>query len=226
MNDVYLGWVWSRSRLTRTWWIQSGGAALAATLFGLILEHRASPSSSRINTLLTFTLGLILPLLTWATASQLFPNGLFASLAPIATHGASRRGLLLGAGLRALSGATAIVLGSTVVVFLLGGSARAGNFGALLIGTWIAVLGAVAYTAWFLLGSSFGSRAQGRWVFLALDWLLGSSASALALPWPRGHLRNLLGGESVANLEQPAATLTLTLLILVYLGLTCVRTPR
>jgi hypothetical protein len=43
---------------------------------------------------------------------------------------------------------------------------------------------------------------------------LGSGTGFLALPWPRGHARNLLGFAPVLELSQASAALALLLLLL------------
>jgi len=83
--------------------------------------------------------------------------------------------------------------------------------------------GGVAYVSLFSLGSCLGAR--GRFVFLVADWLLGSGSSLLAAPWPRAHLRNLLGLEPVAGMSQGASTVALLILCVAFTGITLWRTP-
>jgi hypothetical protein len=84
----------------------------------------------------------------------------------------------------------------------------------------IAALGSLAYVGLFALGSEFGTRGQGRAVLLVADWLFGSGTSVLALPWPRGHLRNLLGLEPVLDITQPLASVLLLGLSAILVGVT------
>jgi len=86
-------------------------------------------------------------------------------------------------------------------------------------------LGGAAYAALFSFGASFGKRGGGRAVLLVLDWALGSNRSAASLLTPRGHLRNLLGGEAPFGLSERASAAAL-LAILVMCTLLSVRRVR
>jgi hypothetical protein len=59
-----------------------------------------------------------------------------------------------------------------------------------------------------------------------LDWILGTGASLLALPWPRAHIKNLLGGEPLLGLPQWSATLALLVIGLFCGSAALLRTPR
>jgi hypothetical protein len=198
---------------------------LAATLVALLLEHRAAPSASRDNVLLAHSFGLFVPLLACAACARAFPTGVTAAVTALAQHGANRRRVALGSALHLAVGVTAVAAASSLLGVLLGASAHSSPLQDAAACLWIGALAAAGYTAWFLLASTFGRRGQGRWGFLLADWLLGSGISSLAAAWPRGHVRNLLGGQAVANLEQPHAMAVLGLLVMVYLTLALLRTP-
>jgi hypothetical protein len=91
---------------------------------------------------------------------------------------------------------------------------------------WIGALGGVVYVTWFSLGALFGKGGRGRVYALGLDWILGSATSAMAMPWPRAHLRSLLGGELVLGLPGWQSTVALYLLAGVYLSLMAARVAR
>ena len=55
------------------------------------------------------------------------------------------------------------------------------------------------YALYFGAASLLGKRGGGRKWALIIDFVLGAGSSALAAPWPRGHVRNLLGGEPVVD---------------------------
>jgi hypothetical protein len=226
MNSVMAGWAWSRSQVNNAWWLRAAVIAGVVTLLGLVLEHRAASSASRDNALLAHTFGLIVPLLAFSATARAFPHGIVGTFAPLAGHGANRRHALLGSMLYLALGTCAVALLSSFISIALGASGNASVPSDTFACLWISALGAAGYTAWFLLASSFGRRGQGRFALLGVDWLLGAGASSLAAAWPRGHLRNLLGGQPVANLEQPVAALVLGLLVLVYLTVSLLRTPR
>jgi len=93
-------------------------------------------------------------------------------------------------------------------------------------GAWIGALAGAAYVAWFGVGSLFGKRGGGRSVALVLDAVLGSTSTVAALPWPRAHVRSLLGGELAHGLPQWKSTAVLYVLTAVQLALCAVRFPR
>jgi hypothetical protein len=225
MKSVAAGWALSRSQVNNSWWLRAALACMLTTLVGLLLEHRAAPSASRDNVLLTHSFGLVLPLLAWAASAKAFPRGLTQAVTPMAQHGANRRRVALGSALYLAVGTAVVTIASALLGVALGASAQASIVQDVFACLWIGALAAAGYTAWFLLASTFGQRGQGRWAFLLADWLLGSGISGLAAAWPRGHVRNLLGGQAVANLEQPHAAAVLGLLVMVYLTLALLRTP-
>jgi hypothetical protein len=71
-----------------------------------------------------------------------------------------------------------------------------------------------------------GRRGQGRTWLLVADFLLGAGDSFLALPWPKGHIRNLLGGSAVLELSQLAALMAMLGTSLAFLWLGVVRAQR
>ena len=72
-----------------------------------------------------------------------------------------------------------------------------------------AALGGLAYTSFFAFGSLSAAAAAGRLLAFLLDAGACASTSIGALPWPRAHLRSLIGGELVCGLaeRQSAAVL-------------------
>ena len=86
---------------------------------------------------------------------------------------------------------------------------------------WIGALGGAAYVAWFSLGSMWGKAGRGRLFLLAVDWVLGATTSAVAVPWPRAHLRSLLGGDLVVGLPAWQSSALLVVLACLYF-LACV----
>ncbi len=217
---------WAVDQTSPRWWTIAAFICAPITLLGLLVEHRAEPSMSADNALVAITFGLVIPALAFGTVSRVFPNRLDLALATVARHGADRRWSLLGAG-----GAIALTLAIASAVLaastrLLGGSVTEHLLRDTITCAWIGALAGVAYAAWFLLGSAFGRRAGGRWWAWGADWLLGIGTGTLAIPWPRGHLRNLLGGAPVAHLAQPVSSGLLVVLVLLYVLVALLRTPR
>jgi hypothetical protein len=186
----------------RTWLAVLLGAVVSSTFAGLERQHAELGAADRA--LGGAALGVALPLVAYiASDSALGRRNLRSVLDPLVRHGASpaaaSAGLVgaLSAAL-ALSG-VAIALSTTLFARRLGD-------GALLLdlfsSAWIFALGGAVYGAWFALASTFGKRGGGRKWFLAFDFVLGVSNGVLALPWPRSHLRNLVGGAPPLDLGQ------------------------
>jgi hypothetical protein len=145
----------------------------------------------------------------------------------LARHGANRRSAALG---MLLAPTASVALGTALlalVAVLLTRWPSDPRLGSdLLASGWVGLLGGAAYALWFAFGSTFGRSGGGRGVLLVLDWIFGAGASLLALPWPRSHIRNLLGAEPVLGMPQWSATLALALLGLFCGGAALLRTPR
>jgi len=200
----------ARSALGVAW---PAAAALASLLvLGLagVLEASAGGSSgnaraAQLRLLQGVAFGLVLPLLAHSASGRLgarLPE-LMALTWP--RYGGDRRRYVLGrlavpallsGAISALAGVLALGLGSAT------GAATAElppSLLNLLAVIWIAVLGGVAYVACLSLAHRAAGNV-GRLVFLIADWVFGSGVSALALPWPRAHVRALLGGAAPLGL--------------------------
>jgi len=191
--------------------------ALIFVVVAALLQRRVSPTRAADHTLTAAVFGLALPLLAHATLTQLSGGSrLEAVLVPVARHGGSRR--LGAAGLVLTAAAWLASLGgilAALAVLLTRGTADPKLVGDLLSSVWLGVLGGACYAAWFSLGSMVGASGGGRLLFLLLDWVLGSGSTALAAPWPRAHLRNLLGSEPVLHMPQWSALAAVLLLTVV-----------
>lgn len=172
---------------------------------GVALLERAQGRVGATDRALTGgAFGVTLPLLCyWLVQRACGGSNLRDALLPLSRHGASRYELGLGLGVPpALIAALFAALSSVVVV----GATRGLSDPLLLqdIATclWIAVVSACAYTLAFVGASGYGPRGQGRIGLLAADFVLGAGGSFLALPWPKSHVRNLLGGAPVLELSQ------------------------
>lgn len=204
-------------------------AALAAaicTALVALIERSNDSFNAADRTLTGGVFGLIVPLLAFLTLERAtLGMRLDHSLSDLARHGADRRALTLG-----LASSSAVWLAALAAVlavlsvWLSRGSRDPRLVADLASTTWIAALSGVAYAAWFSLASLLGKRGL-RGLALLVDFLLGSGASALAAPFPRGHVRNLLGGEPVLELAQLASGGVLLALIAAYLSASALRTP-
>jgi hypothetical protein len=204
------------------------GVAFGAVLVVALLERRFSPIHAADRALSGVALGIVLPLWTYglvarATDGQRLVNAIF----DVARLGGSRRAALLGwltltAGVGALVGALLAI--GTVLITRSPSDPRLASD--LLTSSWIGLLAGFVYVCWFAAASTFGARGGGRLWALALDWVLGAGISAIALPWPRSHVRNLLGAEPVLDLPQWASTAGLLALAVLCSAIALGRSPR
>ena len=204
-------------------------AGAVAAVMTTAMWERAHASGIAVDRTLTgAAFGLALPLLAYSVVARATGGRrLDESVLELARHGVDRRhailGLLAAANLL-LAAVGGMVAGLAVV--LAGGFGASGFVQDLFTSTWLGVVGATLYTWFFGLGSTWGKAGGGRLALLLLDYFLGASTSAMALPWPRGHLRNLLGAEPVLGMAQGTAFLALVLLVLGYVLATLLRSPR
>jgi hypothetical protein len=199
-------------------------AALVVSLVTLIerLHDRALAVDRALS---AAAFGLCLPLLCFVCFELALGRGnIGGAVAPLARHGQPRPALASGliAAAAAASAAGGVLLGGLAVVL----GQRLGHprfVSDLLAVVWIGALSAAAYTGLFALGSRFR---RGRLWLLVGDWILGSGSGLLALPWPRGHTRNLLGFTPVLEVSQPSAALALFLLVFAGFFLAARSLPR
>ena len=165
----------------------------------------ASARAAQLRLLQGVAFGLVLPLLAYAASGR--PGARLPDLMALAwpRYGGDRRSYVLGrlaapallsGTISALAGVLALGLGSAT-------SAAATELPPSLLNVlaviWIAVLGGVAYVACLSLAHRAAGNV-GRLLFLLGDWVFGSGISAVALPWPRAHVRTLLGGAAPLGL--------------------------
>lgn len=198
---------------------------LLAGLLGYLERRAGGAAVDRALTRDTF--GLLLPLAGYLTFQRATGGGRLDSSARIvARHGVSARRAWLGAALPPIL--LLMLLGMTFAVAAVLFARGLGDPGLardLWQSSWIGALAGAAYGAWFALGSDFGRFGAGRKWVLLLDWLLGSTSGRLALPWPRAHVRNLLGAEPLLDFGQGMALAVLLTSTLSVLLVALRRTP-
>jgi hypothetical protein len=223
-----LGWLWPASALVLT--LLCVGIASWLEAQGMASTERAAANELRLLTGATF--GLLVPLFGFALAARLDDRleRLIAARWP--RHGADRRVYALGR--LALAGLMILAVGICCSVLALGASAASGDpkldlHAGMTLGfwslTWISVQAAASYAACFGLAQLWAGS-WGRSLFLIGDWLLGSGIGIAALPWPRSHLRSLLGGAAVLDMQRAQAQLCLLALALSCTLLYARRVPR
>lgn len=206
-----LGLTLGATRLARrTPWVLLALGLLLVTCVG-VLERLTEPAYALDRTLLGVAFGLALPLFCYLLfESALAERGLYALVSPLSRHGADARTLSFGVviTLTAVCAAAGVVFSSSALLSTVG-------FGPALREEWFPCVwgGAVAgfaYAGLFACASRLSRL--GRVAVLVGDWLLGAGSGALALPFPRGHVRSLFGGEAVLDLSQLTALSFLVLL--------------
>jgi hypothetical protein len=206
------------------------GVALAAIGFVIVvarMERMRQSAFAADRALTGAAFGIALPLAVYFVVEQLTAGAALRDVVTrVSRHGASRRGLLLG--LFACAGALCAMIGAGLAVAAVLG-ARAWSDPALMrdlvASVGIGVAASTSYAALLGVGATLGSRGQGRFWLLACDWVFGAGNQAFAAPWPRGHVRNLLGAEAVLDLPQWGGLCVLLALIGVCTGLALWRTP-
>jgi hypothetical protein len=206
----------------------SYAAAIVFVAAAALLERRSAPELAVDHTLLGAVCGIAIPLLAYSAVARASNYGRLEDAAhALARHGANRKAVVLGVVVATGARVAVVAAGiAAMAVFVAGGRADRAAFGDAFTSAWVAALGGAAYVAWFALGSSFGRAGRGRTVCLATDWVLGSATSAIALPWPRAHLRSLMGGAPVFDLSGRENTAALYVLAAVYLLACASRVPR
>ena len=223
-----LGWIWPGTALV-------GALALVAGAAMVEAQGIASASGAReveVDLVQGVSFGLLLPLTCFALSSRL-DTGLDALMHALwVRHGAERRAFALGrlafpmaltGGIVLLGGSLALALSSAVSDPTSSLPVGLATNGLALIA--IAALGAASYVACLGLAQLLAG-AWGRALFLLADWLLGSGSGAAALPWPRAHLRTLLGGQAVLGFGALSSLEVLTLLSTLCLLLYLRRVPH
>jgi hypothetical protein len=209
----------------RTPWVLAAVGAITVALLGAVERYR-EPAYATDRTLLGVAFGFVLPLWCYALFESLHRKERTPALvAPLARHGQDRRTLTLGV-LGTLT-VTSAVAGAVVGMLAALATHSLGD-GQLLADViacaWGGAAIGAAYAGLLSFGSAFGRA--GRLTVLGLDWLLGSGAGYLALPFPRSSARGLLGGEPVLGMSQMASLTVLLGLTLAFTLLPLARERR
>jgi hypothetical protein len=231
------GWHSARLRLGKWWpgFALLGALSLvfaAGMVEGQSIAGASAARAAEAVLVQGVTFGLLLPLLCFALDIRL-DTSLSALMSALwVRHGAERRAFALGRLTLPIALSSGIVLaGGSLALGL--SSALSDPALALPVGlatSWLGVLGAALLgAASYVAGLGWAQLAGGAWgraLFLVADWLLGAGSGVAALPWPRAHLRHLLGGESVAGLSTPLSALWLGAIALGYLFFYLRRVPH
>lgn len=228
MSGMIIGLALARERLR-------GAASWLTLALGLItvtaiamLERQSDALSAPDDVLSGAAFGIALPLFAYFVSERACDGRrLDRGVDGIARYGTNRRAALLGVLLGSALGSA--LCGALLAIFAVFG-AHALHSNALLsdlrASVGIAWLAGAVYALYFGAASLFGKRGGGRKWALIIDFVLGAGSSSLAVPWPRGHVRNLVGGLPVVELSQTSAWLALVLIGGASVALTVLRTPE
>ncbi|XXT23049.1 hypothetical protein WME94_16025 [Sorangium sp. So ce429] len=182
------------------------GLGVALAVAAAVIEV-AFGSAGAVDRALLATFRLVTPLTVFALVADAADRTALREAAwPAARFGASSHHVALGIALAAaLSAALVGALLAVVVVAIAHGPGAAPFVRDVLTSGWIGALTGAAYAGWFSLGATFLRRGHGRFVPLAVDFLLGGSAGIVGALMPRGNAVNLLGGPPPLGLGQLAS---------------------
>lgn len=216
------------TRLRQPGTLTAGLLALCFTLGVALLERAQGRGGAADRALLGGVFGIALPLFCYfLVARSCEGSSLQGAVNPLARHGLNRRALVVGLALpAALVASLFAALSGPLVVLVTRGTADPLWWRDAATCLWIGGISGVAYVLSFVGASGYGGRGQGRAWLLAADFVLGAGGSLLAAPWPKGHLRNLLGGTPVLELSQLMALLLLLGTSFAFLALGALRTRR
>lgn len=201
----------ARERLRQRSTLIAAALGFSFELGVALLERAEGAVGAADRTLTGGAFGIALPLFCYFLVGRVCDGtSLREALLPLARHGLDRRALAFGLALpAALLAAGFAALSSLLVVLVTRGLGDPATAGDALTSMAIGVVSGPAYIAAFVGASAYGRRGQGRSWLIAADFLLGAGDSFLAFPWPKGHIRNLLGGAAVLELSQLGALLAL-----------------
>lgn len=227
MSAFEAGWALGGVRVERRSLVAVAVVAAAFVAVIARIERMQSTAFAADRALTGAAFGIALPLVAYYVLERLtVGRTLRDGLAAVSRYGGNRR--VAAAGLLARGGALCAMLGASLAVVAVV-SARAWTDPALgrdlAASAGIGIAASTSYAALLGLGATFGSRGQGRFWLLACDWVFGAGNQAFAAPWPRGHVRNLLGAQAVLNLPQWGGLCVLITLIGVCMALALWRTP-
>lgn len=218
----------ARQRLSGRATLVAFALALSFELGVALLERAQSAIGAADRALSGGAFGIALPLASYFLVARVSDGkSLREALLPLARHGMDRRALTLGLAIPPVLVAAAFAAASSVLVVLVTRGPGDPRLAAdALTSLWIGLVAGSAYVAAFVGASAFGRRGQGRLWLLGADFVLGAGDSFMALPWPKGHVRNLLGGSAVLELSQLAALVVLLGTSFAFLWLGTLRTQR
>jgi len=189
------------------------------------LERTFHPAHALDRALVRDSFGLWLPLSAFAVVRRASAGGRLDSLVRGIVRHAGNRRLALGGASLTLGGILAVTGACFAGVTVLAArpSGGVGLARELIVSGWVGALAGACYATWLAFASQLGKRGR-RGALLVTDLIFGSSLGAWALPFPRAHVRNLLGGAPLLELTQGASSALLIGSIVLLLAISWLRT--
>jgi peptidoglycan/LPS O-acetylase OafA/YrhL len=214
-------------RLVRSRQLWGAVVVLALVLVGYALLEKRDLGGHGLDRALDFGASFVLPALVYGVAAAVMGDArLQRSGAALVSLGAPRGRVALATVLVTV-GAAALVsgaLGAVVVVVAHGPKDPPALTDALHTFAFTS-LGGAAYAAYLAFFCCIVGGAWGRGLALFVDWSLGDGDGMGALLFPRGHLKNVLGGEGPEGVLPWESLLALSAIVVVY-GLLAVERAR
>jgi len=197
----------ARARLARRSTGVALGLALSFELGVALLERAQGHVGAADRALSGGAFGVALPLVGYFLVGRACAGASSKeAVAPLSRHGMDRYALTLGLTVPpALLASIFAAFSSVVVLLVTRGTGDAGLLADALTSSWIGLVAGAAYVVAFMGASAYGRGGRGRSWLLAADFVLGAGSSFLAFPWPKAHIRNLLGGSATLELSQAGA---------------------
>ena len=191
-----------------------------------VLSRRTDSAEALDHLLSVPVFGLLLPVLAYLVSERVCGGQrLDRGVDSLARHGADRRAAVLGL-LLASASCTALAAALLALSAVFAAPSAGGLAFDVRSSVGIALLAGIVYALWFGAASLLGKRGAGRKWALIFDFILGATNSAVATPFPRAHVRNLLGGEPALGISQAHAWLALIAIGAVCTLLSVTRTPE
>ena len=212
----WLGWRWGWPCAAVA--VATLGLLVASLLEAQVRSEAAHASVVRVR-LSGLVFGLAIPLLALVIGSRMGPHRKDLMRAPGVRWGFNRRGYALGLAaiptlLVGAAGSFLAGLGTVATWAITQPEGNAGSAAGVLLTS--ALLGGAAGVIYSVcLGAArLAWPTVGTTAFLVAEWVLGSGSGFVALPWPRAHLRAMLGGHSVLDVGTLGGLLALLLIAL------------
>lgn len=215
---------WARARSKALLGVLGAGVLLAAA--AAELERRVASFDAVDRALGGAAFGLVLPLGAYLLVERLCQGERYQNMhRTLRRSGANGRQAAMGSLL--VAGALGMLFGgvtATISVLVARGASDPSMARDAILSGVVGMWGGLAYVSMFLAASSLTSRSWALPACLVADWLLGTGSSVLAVPWPRAHLRNLLGFEPVVGMAQTTSMTALLVSFAAFTGLAVWRT--